>query len=379
VLAGLGRAVAEADARAVDLHEPARQLAVQSRCDLGVDERSAPDEVVAGEHVRDLEHGCDRHTARLALRRDRLLRHAGEQRRVELVQLGRRLEPRRDRVEPLVLERRRLAEPRAHRPPLPRRQHDDSHVAVRAREDRVEPRLRTPASRGEGRRATHRGRAVGGVHGLGRRLEDREVDVIPAAGLEAVPVGDERRPRRLDRCRLGGHPARWGKRVAAGEPGAAEDAAHGRVQGVVGLPVPVVAGLAEVGDRGDHELGVAGQHVVGTEAERSERPRARRLDPHVRRFEQRQQSLAVSFEIDRHAALVRVADGERERHAAGAGSARWLDADYVGAEVGEEPAAGFALLVGHVDDAQAGEQRFGLRFDRPPERPSRHVRAIVTW
>ena len=41
VLAGLGRAVAEADARAVELEEPARQPAVHAGRDLGVDERPA--------------------------------------------------------------------------------------------------------------------------------------------------------------------------------------------------------------------------------------------------------------------------------------------------------------------------------------------------
>ena len=38
-------------------------------------------------------------------------------------------------------------------------------------------------------------------------------------------------------------------------------------------------------------------------------------------------------------------------------AARRLDADDVGAEVGEEPPAQLALLVGHVDHAHAREQR----------------------
>ena len=45
------------------------------------------------------------------------------------------------------------------------------------------------------------------------------------------------------------------------------------------------------------------------------------------------------------------ADGEA------APATRRLHADHVGAEVGEEAAARLALLVGHVDDAQAGERQ----------------------
>ena len=52
------------------------------------------------------------------------------------------------------------------------------------------------------------------------------------------------------------------------------------------------------------------------------------------------------------------------------GAAGRLDADDVGAEVGEEAAARLALLVGHVDDAQAGERRLGRRVLGLPERRS---------
>jgi hypothetical protein len=45
------------------------------------------------------------------------------------------------------------------------------------------------------------------------------------------------------------------------------------------------------------------------------------------------------------------------RQTARAGAARRLDADHVRPEVGEEAAARLALLVGHVEDAQAGERR----------------------
>ena len=50
------------------------------------------------------------------------------------------------------------------------------------------------------------------------------------------------------------------------------------------------------------------------------------------------------------------------------GAARRLDADHVGAQVGEEAAARLALLVGHVDHAQAGERRLGRRVSGLPER-----------
>ena len=376
VLPRLRGAVAEADAGPVELEKAARQPAVHPGRDLRVDERATRPEVRGGQHLGDVQDRRDRHPAGLALGGDRVLRQAGEQRGVERVQISRCLEPRRDRVVALVLEGGGLPEPRAHRPPLARRQHDDAHAAVGAPEDRVQAGLRTPARRGERGRTAHGGGAVRGVHDLRRRLEDREVDVIPASGLKAVPVGDERRPRRLDRGRLIRHPRRRVQRIASGQARAAEDPAHRHVDRVVAVPVAVVAALAEVGDRGDHELRVASEHLVGAEPQRRQHPRARRLDPDVRRLEQRQQALAIGrrVEVERDAALVRVADGEREarraverRQAARAGAARRLDADHVGAQVGEEPAARLALLVGHVDHAQACERRLGCRVLGLPE------------
>ena len=127
--------------------------------------------------------------------------------------------------------------------------------------------LRPPAGRRERRGAAHRGGAVGGIDELCGRLEDREVDVISASGLEAMPVGDECRPRRLDRGRLVGHPRRRVHGVAPGQAGPAEHAAHGHVDRVVALQVAVVAGLGEVGDRRDDELGVARERDVRAEPE----------------------------------------------------------------------------------------------------------------
>ena len=98
--------------------------------------------------------------------------------------------------------------------PLAWREQDDPDVSVAAAEDRVGP----------GRGATAGGLISGGLgrpHRPHRRLDrlrgrfvQGEVDVIAVTGFEAVPVRDERRPRRLRCGQRERHPARRQQRLA---------------------------------------------------------------------------------------------------------------------------------------------------------------------
>ena len=62
--------------------------------------------------------------------------------------------------------------------------------------------------------------------------------------------------------------------------------------------------------------------------------------------------------------LVAPWNGGRRRERAPPGGSTRID---VGAQVGEEAAAQLALLVGHIDHAQAGERRLGRRVHGLPE------------
>ena len=148
MLARLGRAVAEAEARAVEFEEAARQPSAHAGATSASVNAPRAWKCGARQDLGDVQDRRDRDPARLALARDRVLRLAGEQRGVQHVQFGRGVEPRRDRVVARVLEGRGLAQPGPHRPPLARREHDDAHVAVGAREDRVQPGAGRPREEG---------------------------------------------------------------------------------------------------------------------------------------------------------------------------------------------------------------------------------------
>ena len=363
VLAGLGRAVAEADARPVDLAEPARQPAVHARCDLGVDERAARLEVGAGEHLGDVEDRRDRDAARLALGRDRVLRHAGEAGRRRAG--GARRTP---RAAPGSCRSARPGRPRARRatPASP------ATGAAPARR-RGRGRRRTGRS-GTAQPPAARGSTGGPRRGSPRRCRGR------GPWSASPPRGRRSRRDPRDRSR-GGSSTR---RASPRRPGSRSSRMPSRVARAAGRARPARTGSGcrssprgpsrWLPSRGTSPVWpksvidvitssrVARQHVVGAEPERRERAGPRRLDPHVRRLEQRQQALAVGRrrEVERDAALVRVADGEEEaRSRRGAAAARRERAPPGGStrmtsapEVGEEAAARLALLVGHVDDAQ---------------------------
>ena len=365
VLAEVGRPASGAHPAAVDLGEARRRVGDDPARELAASDRAAGAEVLGREHVGGRQDRCDRHAARLAVERQLVLAAIAEmvfERRVEPA--GRAGAPR-DRLELGVLEVLRLAQPRAHRVPLARRQEHDPHVAVAAAEDRVRA----------GRRAVP-GLLVAGdlgrAHGphrridhLDRRLVQREVDGVAVAGLEAVPVRREDRPRRLRGRDLQRHLAGRDERLAAGQAGPAEHAAHREQRPVGRDPVAVGPGLAEVGDREHDQGGVLGADALGAEAERASEPgRADSIQTSARSSRpssrSRPSSPLGSTTTLRLPAFCTAAQADalvQRLAAARTPRRRRLDPDDVRAEVGEDPPAHLAGAVGHLDDANAVEGR----------------------
>ena len=173
-----------------------------------------------------------------------------------------------DGVQLGVLQLVGLAEPGAHRVPLAWRQKHEPDVTVAAAEDRVRA----------GRRPVARALVAGDLRGADRaehrvddlrgRLVAREVDVVAGAGLQRVPVGDQRRPCGLHRRGLQGQLARRHQWLAARQAGAAQHASHGQERRVGRHPVSVGACAAEVRDRDHDEAQIARADVIGAESER---------------------------------------------------------------------------------------------------------------
>ena len=110
---------------------------------------------------------------------------------------------------------------------------------------------------------------------------------------------------------------------------------------------------------------VAREHVARVEREARALGGREGFEQHVGAREQLVQARAAGRrrELERDAALARIAEREAEARAAMEGReaprtrARLrLDAQHVGAEVREQPPAQLALLVGEIDDAKASER-----------------------
>ena len=115
------------------------------------------------------------------------------------------------------------------------------------------------------------------------------------------------------------------------------------------VPVGPRPAQPEIGQRHVHEVRVGGDELVAD---------AGVLDQHVHGREQLVESCAVRgiLELEHDAALVRVAVGVGER----VGRIAPLDADHVGAEVGQDARAERAAQIGEIDDSH------------PRQRPGRH-------
>src|SRR4030095_2091076 len=91
-------------------------------------------------------------------------------------------------------------------------------------------------------------------------------------------------------------------------------------------------------------------------------------------------------ELEAHAALVRGAVREEEAPRAGEGrepardrALRRLDADDVGAEVGEQAPGELSLLVGEIEDADSSEGAVGHGFLWVGGRIARYAKRAITW
>ena len=133
---------------------------------------------------------------------------------------------------------------------------------------------------------------------------------------------------------------------ARARPGrsAAEHAAHAPVDRVVALPVAVVAGLAEVGDRRDHESRVGGVHDVRPEPGHGQPSGRLALEQDIGRTREGEDFLATrrSGPVDLHTALVRALGEERKADAidkrwrgSSPRTARRFNENDVGTQIGE--------------------------------------------
>ena len=238
-------------------------------------------------------------------------------------------------------------------------------MAIATAEDRVRTGRR-PAAR---RLVARDLRSAHGPHRrvdhLGRRLVQREVDVVAGAALQPVPVRHQCRPRGLHRRDLKGQVSRWHQRLPAGQAGPAQHTAHRQQRPVGRHPVAIGAGLTEVRDGQHNQGGVPRPDDVRPEPELGQSARAGRLDPDVGAVQQTQQPVTTvgGGVVGHDAALARVVHGERQadpvvqrRLRPRRAAARRLDPDDVCAEVREEAPAHLAPAFGHVDHPDSIER-----------------------
>ena len=161
------------------------------------------------------------------------------------------------------------------------------------------------------------------VDGLDHRLLDREVEMVAAPGDRAVPHRDERGVRGHRRGDLERELSGRQQRRTAGESADREVARTARTPPRASLRTSRVrAGLAEWGDRHDHELRARASHVVDVEI------RVSGLEPDVG---VRQAARRPRRRSSDGGSLVRVARGVERVDTL----TRSVDADDVGTKIGE--------------------------------------------
>src|SRR5207249_6677234 len=224
-----------------------------------------------------------------------------------------------------------------------------------------------------------------------RRLQQRAVHALAAAGAVAQPQGAEHAERAQDARRQIEERDAAADGCAAGLAGDRHDAAERLHERLVAGALGARARAAEGRDGAVDEPRVFPRQRLVAEAELLHRPRAEVLDQDVgRRGEAPHEGDAVRLlEIDGDAALVAVVDevagglavlvrGPRARFVT---DARVLDLDHVGAEVSEQRAAvgaGQHAREVHDTDTIEGQRRRGglsahvryyTQYDAPRRRP----------
>ena len=288
-------------------------------CDGQLHERPARAEVHVVQHLVGAQHRRAYDAAPLRLLGDLLHAHAREVRFVELGQHVGVLESAEEGLPMRIRERLGLAEPLPHRAPLARREHDQAHVAALAGVDRVDGPRAVPYLVDREAAVTQDARvAERPVGGLGDSEQRREVDVLAGAGEPALIERQQDGVGGGHRGDVHADRGRRDQRRLRRDPGLEDHAAHGVEHVVGGDPVAVRPAAPEVGERGEHQLGVAREHVARVEREaRALRGRVR-LDQHVGAREQLVEPGAAcrGVEVERRTALAGVPEGEAEARAA---------------------------------------------------------------
>ncbi len=207
-------------------------------------------------------------------------------------------------------------------------------------------------------------------------LEQRGLDHLAPAGLEAMGVGGEDAHGREDAA---GDVGEWcpalDRRPARALAGDAHDPAHRLRDQIEAAAMAVGSGPAKAGERAVDQARIALAQLLVVEAELRERARPVVLDHDVGILEQaRQHPLAArGLEVEHDAPLVAVDHHERGRLAVdhrqpapGVVAARdLLDLDHVGAHVGQHQRAGRPRHdVCQIDHLEAGKRSH--RSSPPP-------------
>ena len=162
----------------------------------------------------------------------------------------------------------------------------------------------------------------------------------PRAALQPVPVRDQRRPRRLHRRDLQRQVAGRHQRLAAGQAGPAQHAAHRQQRPVGRHPVAVGTGEAEVGDGQHDQARVPCADDVGVQLRAPAAVSIQMSAPSSRRSSRSRPSAVVWSTTTPRLPALWVANGRLTPSCSGAcvarrGAARRLDPDDVRPEVCE--------------------------------------------
>ena len=315
----------EAEAASVEDEEAVGDATVHAVGNCGIAESFALGEMIGGEDFVWRKHRRHREAAALRLERQLdfglVLEEFGVQR---IENVGLNLHAAQQKIEVIGLHDLRLAEPRAHRAPLPPIQNDQADEAVSARIHRVDrcvagAQFEVLAAR-RFRRAETRHRPVGS---LGRSFHDRDVEMIAASGPGAIVQRHDGREGCGSARDVGGERAGRQQRRLVRRAGAEEQAGHRDEHGVGHVIVAIRAGQAEGSDRGDDQLRMTLEDLATIQIER-----AIGFDPHVGAVEQGLESAATvrGIHVEGDAFFAEVADGEIEAGVIVKRSHAWRDA-----------------------------------------------------
>jgi hypothetical protein len=195
-------------------------------------------------------------------------------------------------------------------------------------------------------------------------VEHRDIDVSTDA--RSLPLVERR--ERAERAVEAGHEIaeadRRTRRTPADRTGRGHQTRHPLDEQVIGGQVAHWPVLAEAGDADDDEARVQPRHLHDRQPEAFERSGPEVLDQDVRAFEQSAEDgeLVRAFEVERDAELVAVQEPvvrarsvDERAESAGVVSARRLDLDHLGAEIGEQhPAERSRKNTSELEDPDPG-------------------------